>query len=251
VPFTISHAAAVLPLKRLRLPLAAMMIGSMSPDFAYFLPMSLARTSTHDLDGILLFCLPVGLALWLLFVRLLERPTIELLPMAWRVRVAPSDPLSLKSLALAAIAIIIGAMTHITWDAFTHGDTPVVNALPFMRTEMFSFRGMPFRLYMLLQYSSSVFGLLALWMWAINVRHSPARVRPVSVPSFLSDRARIIAALAVVASSGATALLAFASYPDASFHHRVFRMLIAGMTGWFLAWCVVAVLISRSSRIPR
>ena len=55
---------------------AALMIGSMSPDFAYFLPVGLARGSTHNLTGIVSFCLPAGLALWLLFVRVLERPTI-------------------------------------------------------------------------------------------------------------------------------------------------------------------------------
>ena len=49
MPFTISHAAAVLPLKKSPLPLAALMIGSMSPDFSYFLPMSLANTSWHNL----------------------------------------------------------------------------------------------------------------------------------------------------------------------------------------------------------
>ena len=36
MPFTVSHAAAVLPLQRLGLPLTALMIGSMAPDFGYF-----------------------------------------------------------------------------------------------------------------------------------------------------------------------------------------------------------------------
>src|SRR5687768_17581224 len=117
MPFTISHAAAVLPLRKLggsRLPLAAMMIGSMSPDFAYFLPPDLGRTSTHEFDGILLFCWPVGLALWLLFVHLVERPTIELLPEKWRACVPRSDATpSLRMYAFASLAIILGAMTHV------------------------------------------------------------------------------------------------------------------------------------------
>jgi len=32
--------------------------------------------STHDLAGIFWFCLPVALAIWLLFVHVLEQPTI-------------------------------------------------------------------------------------------------------------------------------------------------------------------------------
>ena len=38
MPFTVSHAAAVLPLHRLsnhKLPLTALMVGSMAPDFGY------------------------------------------------------------------------------------------------------------------------------------------------------------------------------------------------------------------------
>src|SRR3954464_8651681 len=110
MPFTISHAAAVLPLERYtrhRIPLAALMIGSMAPDFGYFLPVSMSRASTHDLDGLFLFCWPVGLAMWLLFVHLLERPTIELLPRPWRERVAHSDTGNTpKALLLASLGIL-------------------------------------------------------------------------------------------------------------------------------------------------
>jgi hypothetical protein len=136
VPFTVSHAAAVLPLQRItrgRVPLAAMMIGSMAPDFAYFLPLSMSRMSTHDLDGLFLFCLPAGLAVWLLFVKVLERPTIELLPMPWRERVPRSAPVTPRALVLASLGIIIGGLTHIAWDSFTHAFTPVSHFLPGLR----------------------------------------------------------------------------------------------------------------------
>ena len=143
MPFTVSHAAAVLPLHRLskgRLPLAAMMIGSMSPDFAYFLPMGLGRGSTHDLEGLFLFCWPVGLAVWLLYVRLLERATIELLPLAWRERVSRSDSeLSIRSLALVSLGVILGAITHIAWDSFTHANTIMTDTFPALSAELFTF----------------------------------------------------------------------------------------------------------------
>ena len=62
---TIAHAAAVLPLRqfgKLRLPLVALMIGSMSPDYAYFLPGDLDRVDTHSFAGLFYFCWPVSLA---------------------------------------------------------------------------------------------------------------------------------------------------------------------------------------------
>ena len=229
------------------------MIGSMSPDFAYFLPLSLARGSTHDLYGVLFFCWPVGLALWLLYVHLLERPTIELLPAAWRARVTPSDRrISFKVLALASVAVILGALTHIAWDAFTHQNTLVTDAFPVLNSRLFEYRGRGIRVFFLLQILSSIFGLFALWIWARNLRRREPQVYAKELPkSALSDRARIVAVLAVFATSGATALLAFGSDPGARFTHRFFDLLIGGMTGCFLAWCVVAVLITRTAKLAR
>lgn len=249
MPFTISHAAAVLPLHTLgksRLPLAALMIGSMSPDFAYFLPDSLAQISSHSFEGILLFCWPVSIALWLLFVHLLELPTIELLPAEWRARVSRSDStVSLKALAFASITVILGALTHVAWDAFTHGNTPLTRAFPGFRVELFTLYGHRFRVYLILQYLSSVVGLVALAFWAHRLRRSaPAGHAPDAPRSRLSDRARVAAVLLVTATAGVTALLSYASYPGAPFGHRIFQFLIGGMTGWVMAWCAVALFIN-------
>ena len=249
MPFTISHAAAVLPLRKTRLPLAALMIGSLSPDFAYFLPAELSRASTHNLNGILFFCLPVGLALWLLFVRVLERPTMVLLPAAWRERGPQSDPLSWRSLCLAGVAVIVGAITHVVWDAFTHAHTFVTNAFPAMHAEAFRIYGSPVRVFFILQVLSSIFGLLALAWWARGLRHSTKRVAPATGSAgALSDRARIAA---IVAVSVITALANYAVNADEPIENRFFRMLIGGMTGWLLGWCVVAVVIHRATRPAR
>jgi hypothetical protein len=251
MPFTISHAAAVLPLKKSPLPLAALMIGSMSPDFSYFFPFGLANTSWHNLRGILLFCLPAGLASWLFYVRVLERPTIDLLPEAWRVRVIRSDSrLSIRALILAAIAVIVGAATHVVWDSFTHANTTVTAAFPALRTEVFSFHVRPVRIYFVLQCLSSVIGLLALAFWAFNLRRGEPRagsLREARKP--LSDRARVAALGILSMTSAFMALLSYASCSGARFEYRVFQLLIGGMMGWLLAWCVVAVWINRSARL--
>jgi hypothetical protein len=253
VPFTISHAAAVLPLHRSgnsRLPLAALMIGSMSPDFAYFLPEVLDRASSHDLEGVFLFCLPTSLTLWLLFTRLIERPTVELLPSAWRDRVPRSDTtLSLRVLALASMAVVLGALTHVAWDAFTHYGTPITDAFPIFNAEVFTAHGRPVRVYRVLQYLSSVIGLVALARWAWNLRRRP----PVAVQAraTLSDRVRVIALLALLAASGGSALFGYVSNLHNSFEARMFHLLMGAMTGWGLAWLAVALWIGARSRISR
>ncbi len=256
MPFTISHAAAVLPLRKLggsRLPLAAMMIGSLSPDFAYFLPFGLGRMSTHDFDGILLFCWPMGLALWLLFVHLVERPTLDLLPAEWRARLPRSEAApSFRMYAFASMAIILGAMTHVAWDAFTHANTTITNAFPALSAEVFTLRGRTVRVFLILQYLSSVIGLLALAIWARNVRRSaPDPRRLAESRSPITDRMRIGAALMVIGTSAATALFGYASNSGLRFESRVFHLLVGGMTGWAVAWCAVALLVSQWSRMRR
>ena len=195
MPFTISHAAAVLPLQKTRLPLAALMIGSMSPDFAYFLPGEPLREDTHSIAGIFWFCWPVSVALWLLFVRVLEQPTFALLPDRWRARFAPSDrEISFKTLALASAAVMLGAATHILWDSFTHRGTAVVDALPALRAVAFHVHGWRVRWFVVLQHLSSIFGLLALLIWAWRL--PPIQNVPRALPS--TSHATRVRALAIL-----------------------------------------------------
>lgn len=252
MPFTISHAAAVLPLQRLtrhRVPLAAMMIGSMSPDFGYFVPFGIGRLSTHDFDGLFLWCWPVGLALWLLFVKVLERPTLEVLPSPWRERVPRSGPVTPRALLLASLGILIGAVTHIAWDSFTHWNTPVSQYFPGLGARLFRFHGHSVYVFMMLQYLSSVAGLLALAYWGYNLRHAPPRPTRYQT-GFLTDRARVVSALAVIGTSGLVALVSFFATAGDGLEYRVFELLINGMIAWLLAWCAVAVTIQVAQRKP-
>ena len=256
MPFTISHAAAVLPLQRItrsRIPLAAMMIGSMAPDFAFFVPTELAtRDFTHDFAGVFLFCWPIGLLAWLLFVKVLERPTIEILPSPWRERVPRSLPVTPRALLLASLGIIIGATTHIALDAFTHGGTPVGHLFPVLNAVAFELRGREVHVFGVLQVLTSIVGLLALAYWFYNLRHaSPPPRRSRDRFGFLSNRARILAALAIVGTTGIVALVSFVDAPGESIEGRLFRLLVNGMVAWALAWCVVAVTINRvAQRVP-
>ena len=75
MPFTISHIAAVLPLqkplRRLGL-LSAAAIGAMVPDMDLILPIRLPREQTHGQLALVTFCLPIGLAAWVLFQALIK-----------------------------------------------------------------------------------------------------------------------------------------------------------------------------------
>jgi len=216
-----------------------MMVGSMSPDFAYFLPGDFDRVETHSIAGVFWFCWPISLALWLLFVRVLEPPTSALLPESWRARFAPSDPnLSLKTLGFASVAVILGAITHLIWDSFTHRGTLVVNAIPALHAVAFHIDGWRIRWFVVLQHLSSVFGIVALAVWAWKLPPEPhARPSPFSI----SHVARVRAVAVIIAATLGLAIASFLFHADTWFVRRLFHLAIGGMTGLSLAWLGIAL----------
>jgi len=257
MPFTVSHTAAVLPFKRLgggRLPMAALMIGSMSPDFPYFMPIGLERVVTHNLTGLIGFCWPASLFFWLLYAHFLERPTMALLPERWSAAFPSSSrEVSWRTLAFASLAVILGGATHIVWDSFTHGGSPVVGALPFLRIEVALWNGHTLHLYWLLQQLSSVIGLVIVAAWAVlQVRRADARVDSPgetrsAVPRLsLGERLGAIGLLFI--SSSVLALVGYLEHPHSRFDYRLFHTATGGMAGWLFAWCIVALLINLRSR---
>jgi hypothetical protein len=137
MPFTISHAAAVLPFAR---PLArwkllsATLIGSMVPDFGLLMPWRPPRIDTHSAASLLTFCLPVGLAAFWIFQRLVRTPVMSVLPEAayarWQRFGGPADLGSLIQWLLAAAGVVAGAVTHLVWDGFTHEDARGLRMIP-------------------------------------------------------------------------------------------------------------------------
>ncbi|RKZ85433.1 MAG: hypothetical protein DRR19_16380 [Candidatus Parabeggiatoa sp. nov. 1] len=61
MPFTLSHPAAAVPLARGGLVLSALVVGSMSPDFLYFLCLSTQYQFGHTFIGVFVFDIPTGL----------------------------------------------------------------------------------------------------------------------------------------------------------------------------------------------
>ena len=252
MPFTISHAAAVLPLSRTPLPLAALMIGSMAPDFAYFLPNGPGLLS-HSVPGLYKFCWPAALLVWVVFVQLLEAPTLALLPDGWRGMFRRSDrSLTLRNFALASVAVILGAATHILWDGFTHANTPVVDRLPFLETTHVMLFGKQFPLFRFLQHLSTVVGLVVLIAWIASLKKARAAVNQDTPQGrAATHHERVLALLFLL---GLSALLGFGAYfefPELSFGRRLFHGAIGGMTGGALAWIAVAALLQLRFRQRR
>jgi len=167
LPFTFSHPAAVLPLRRFcpaRLDFAALVIGSLMPDIGYYIPGFTTQLRTHSLSGIIILCLPGGLLLLALFHRL-KQALCYVLPQPHR---GALTPLAARlrpdgaSLGIAAASVLLGAWTHIAWDSFTHARRWGVLQFPLLGDPVFWLGGRVFPVYLCLQYLSSMLGGLIL-----------------------------------------------------------------------------------------
>ncbi|MGW8886107.1 DUF4184 family protein [Streptomyces sp. NPDC055749] len=196
MPFTLSHAAAVLPgIRRTgtaRGPLvaSALVAGSFAPDMTYFADTAIPGAMefgqvTHAVWGVFTVDVLIAallVALWLF----LREPLVALLPARWQGRVhtflrgqrrepGPLRPLEVLRFWLSAA---IGAATHVGWDAFTHHDRWGTELVPALNTSVGGFPS-----YQFLQYGSSAVALTVLvWFTVSGLRRTEAVPAPPSVP---------------------------------------------------------------------
>jgi len=217
VPYPFAHPAAVLPLARFGVP-SALVIGSVAPDLWYLLPF-IDRAQTHSLSGVLAFCLPAGLLLYLLFHFVLKEPLIALL--SPRLSTFACRALPARSGGAVLLSLLAGVLTHFAWDGLTHANTPGpgVNWV---------------------QHANTVAGtaILAAWIWR-KLRSVPAQ------PPCLSLSARI-GAFAAFAGVGLLWALGSAEISPAfdlvALRHLLRNAGISALQGFSLAvlvYCLV------------
>lgn len=179
MPFTFAHPAAVLPIhSRLKkwIPLSALVIGSLVPDAAYYLPMpEHFKHNSHSLLGTFSSSLPLGIFIWLVFYWL-AAPVVWLLPSPHRDALRSklrAHSVSIQQALLVVLGIVIGAWSHVLWDSCTHDTGWIVrHTLLLQRT----FWGDKIPVYKALQYLSTILGLCALlyvynrWMKSLGFR---------------------------------------------------------------------------------
>ena len=192
VPLTIAHPAIIIPLRR-RFVLSALVIGSMVPDFSKFFSLSRSITLGHSVLGVFWFCVPVGLIVFCVFQNLLKQSVFAVLPASHQQRLAPwLNPLPLRTAAqwrLVIASLIGGAFTHLLWDSFTHEHGWVVEAAPFLRSDLFMFRGRPYQIYKCLQHASTLAGTLFLAVCYVRF-YRKASIHPSPSIPFLSSKTK-------------------------------------------------------------
>lgn len=121
MPFTFSHPAVMAPVRafpQLARYVPLLVIGSMSPDFEYFLRLRIYSVYSHTMLGLLLFCVPISLLVYYIYEYCVAPQLSKYFcTTSYRSR---SLITTTSTLLYSVGAIVIGALSHIIWDSFTH-----------------------------------------------------------------------------------------------------------------------------------
>jgi Domain of unknown function (DUF4184) len=176
MPFTPAHPAILLllkPFKKLQLSWTAMFIGSIIPDFEYFIWMSPSAYVSHTILGIFIFNLPMTFIIAFVWHQLLypiiipriiffhqriqleERPAfIEWMKNNWRVFI---------------LSATVGIITHLLWDSFSHANGYLVHRVPFL-LEFIQLGNFSVRACYVMWYISTIIGMTTMVLWYVNIR---------------------------------------------------------------------------------
>jgi hypothetical protein len=167
MPFTLSHAAAALPFRKLKPIWPALVIGTFAPDLRYFLIISNEDRIWHQFPEVVLYALPVALLTLWIFEQVVKAPAIELLPdgVQRRLQDKLADFSGWSQLALIVLWIAAGIVTHIVWDQFTHSYSWLALHWSLLQVQVSLPFGHPFLLAHLLQHLSTIGGFLVLCVW--------------------------------------------------------------------------------------
>ncbi|MBS1920543.1 MAG: DUF4184 family protein [Bacteroidetes bacterium] len=182
MPFTFSHPGAVLPLGYLPkryFSMTALVVGSIAPDFEYFIRMDSYSSFSHSLKGMFWFDLPLTIILAFVFHGVVRNKLIDNLPafVASKFQVFKDFAWPAyfnKKFITVIYSAIIGISSHILWDAFTH-ERGIFSSDIGVLKEMYAISvSHRFATYNLLQLISSITGILIVF-YAIFQLHSDKR----------------------------------------------------------------------------
>jgi hypothetical protein len=165
MPFTPAHPAIVLPLiNKKYFSATGLIIGSISPDFEYFFKASVSGVHGHTIAGLFYFDLPVVFFFSLVFHFLIKESLIVNLPGFLQSRLQPVRTLDFKNyllgnLLLFSLSALLGAVSHIFWDSFTHNGKFFVETLPIYEGAYIPFQGVKYPLWYALQHISTYVGI--------------------------------------------------------------------------------------------
>ncbi|WP_375560353.1 DUF4184 family protein [Bernardetia sp. OM2101] len=191
MPFTFSHPAIVLPLGILwqrYFSLTALIVGSMTPDFEYFLRLKVRSDFSHTLLGVFWFDLPLGIILCFVFHLLIKKSLFKNLPTF--LQTCFNDFLDFdfvdyfkKRFLIVIFSLLLGVFSHLFWDGFTHHDGFFVELFSVLQTKT-AFYSIP--VFKILQHFSTLIGGFCIAFWIYKLPQNSKTIYPISFNYWLS-----------------------------------------------------------------
>jgi hypothetical protein len=171
MPFTFAHPAIVLPLKNRffskYFSLTGLVVGSLLPDFEYFIRMKMVSNYSHTILGVLFFDLPLGIIFCFIFHNIIRNDLFVNLPYFLRIRLCIYTEFNwnkyfLKNPILIIFSLLVGSFSHLLWDSFTHFNGYFVGIINFLKN-FIVINNISIPIYKILQHSSSFIGCLIIF----------------------------------------------------------------------------------------
>lgn len=193
MPFTFSHPAIILPLTYLPkrwFSLTGLIVGSLIPDFEYFLRMKIRSDFSHTLQGILWFDLPLAILIAFIFHNLVRNNLFKSLPFFLRSRLIRFNDFNWnsyfkKNWLVVILSILVGTASHIFWDSFTHDSNYFVNIFPEL-TNSIELLHYQIPILKILQHSSTCIGAMIICISIYKLPSSPINKQSININYWLT-----------------------------------------------------------------
>lgn len=174
MPFTLAHPAVVIFSKNKNFSSLGLILGSMAPDFIYFLLFNPSSDLGHTLLGFLILNLPICFLLNYLILKFIKNPFIINLPSKicnYYTYLINYDFnfKSPKDIFVFTYSCIVGMLTHIIWDAFTHKTGYFVVNINLLK-ESIHILGYQVPFFKLLQHGSTLLGFFVILYYFYTIR---------------------------------------------------------------------------------
>lgn len=174
MPFTFCHPALVLPLNYLPkqwFSLTALVVGSMTPDFEYFLRLRVSGIYSHTFSGLFWFDLPLGILIAFVFHNLVKVSLINNMTVYFKSRFVSYSEINWNNyfrqhFVIVIISMLIGIASHLLWDGFTHKHGYFTDQIPLLK-QYVALSQWEIPVYKILQHGSTFVGFAIVFL-AVN-----------------------------------------------------------------------------------
>lgn len=148
--------------------MTGLVIGSLTPDFEYFIRMKVKSIYSHTLLGTFWFDLPLAIILAFIFHNFVRQSLFLNLPTIIQRRLYPFIQFNWnyyfkKNWLIVIVSSMIGILSNLFWDAFTHNHGYFVNQFPELNAIIILF-GSKFPLWKIMQHLSTFIGAIIIIM---------------------------------------------------------------------------------------